>query len=649
MAEEAHLEPPEPEAVKPSEAKFRLPEKPSFSLPLVPLLMSTAEREFCRTRYDSLAKDYEAVEKQIAMMELHGGLDRFPKGEVVEKWRVEARKTKVTRHQELCILQKDSHRALKELSEKLERHSLAERNLTIETDEHGVKVHEKTLEAQKREKAVREASPIGKHRVTQEVYDILNYQAHRQVQRQRAQQEASGMFHMATRRQWQRRVKSIRRMKIYNYVKTKEKYMQRRHLEDPPEKVLNLHPTALKGTMDTMSDREQAEKDWWLRTTEEILKEDVNEIVHGKATVGIKEPAREKRTAEARKRKGQNRKKRRLEAAAAAAESEDEPLAVESAQVSQQTQPPVEESEGSAKEDTLEEVKQEDSMRHPAIEVPADEFPQLAASLGYGKTQPLEAFEGPEEARFKNVSMTTGFPSITTDLEDIEHLSKGYCNTKRNKHLFHPIWEQYEKLSSTQKQMFDQPPSAETAIQILLAMGITREELVGQAHLADDAFETAGKVIQIDLSRTKCAVNLPEIGEDSDIKLAWHSTASSNIPLIVRFGLQMGPSATEGCHGIYCEGQARRHLTLHYGCHLNFPQISPGTVWNVTFECLVDRNQGSTVNSQWCQRRGSIWPQSMLMHGIHINDLYKCPATLGNIRVSSPTIESMLRNLDEMP
>ena len=644
---------PETHAETVSETKFKLPDKPSDSLPLVPLLMSTGEREFCRIRYDSLAKDYEAIEKQIAIMELHGGLERFPQHEVVERWRVQARQTKITRHQELCILQRDSYRALKELSEKLERHTLAERNLTIETNEDGEKLHEKTLEAQQREKAAREKSPEGKHRVTQEVYDILNYQAHRQVQRQRAQQEASGTFHMATRRQWQRRVKSIRRLKIYNYVKTKEKYMQRR-LADPPEQVLNLHPTALSEGMDTLSDREKAEQDWWLRTTEDILKGDINEIVQGKPPEGsIKEPAREKRTAEARKRKRANKKKRKLEAAAVAAEAEDEdetPVA-ESAQVSQQKQPPVDESEGSAKEEPQDEVKQEasGSMKHPAIEVPKDEFPELAASLGYGKTQPLEAFEGSEEERFQAVSMTTGFPAITVDLDDIEHWSKGYCNTKRNKHLFHPIWELYEKLSSTQKQMYDQPPSPETAVQILLAMGITREELVGQAHLADDAFETAGKLIQVDLSGIKCAANLPEIGEDSDIKLAWHATASSNIPLIVRFGLQMGPSATDGRHGVYCEGQARRHLTLHYGCHINFPQISPGTVWNVTFECLVDRNKGGTVNAQWVQERGSIWPQSMLLHGIHINDLYKCSATLGNIRVSSKTIESMRRNLSELP
>ena len=123
-----------------------------------------------------------------------------------------------------------------------------------------------------------------------------------------------------------------------------------------------------------------------------------------------------------------------------------------------------------------------------------------------------------------------------------------------------------------------------------------------------------------------------------ELKEAFHGTSIHNIQKIVREGLKPGPSTTGHKEGIYCEGVDRKASVL---CYIPRVQIKTGSpmIWGACISTMVDRQFGCTVNSQWCQQKGSVFVSGFYLHVINIRDLYTlCP---GWIKVAKESLYAM--------
>ncbi len=97
-------------------------------------------------------------------------------------------------------------------------------------------------------------------------------------------------------------------------------------------------------------------------------------------------------------------------------------------------------------------------------------------------------------------------------------------------------------------------------------------------------------------------------------KQAYHGTALTNLPTILKNGLRPAVNETSGKQGIYCEGSHRRENVLSYMCHHSMPGCLPLFAWAVVLELQVDRARGGTINGQWCQQPGSVAVTGCTLH-----------------------------------
>ena len=62
---------------------------------------------------------------------------------------------------------------------------------------------------------------------------------------------------------------------------------------------------------------------------------------------------------------------------------------------------------------------------------------------------------------------------------------------------------------------------------------------------------------------------------------------------------------------------------MNYVTHMRVPDMHLLWFWGVIVEGLVDRSHGAEVNSQWCQKGGSIVLSRALIHCFNLSDAYK--------------------------
>jgi len=99
-----------------------------------------------------------------------------------------------------------------------------------------------------------------------------------------------------------------------------------------------------------------------------------------------------------------------------------------------------------------------------------------------------------------------------------------------------------------------------------------------------------------------------DLPKDADFRIAYHATAITNAKSILESGFSRGFSETGGKSGVYCERTEHKECTLHYLTHINSAVSHDLLQWGVVFEVLADRNRGTSINRQWIQEPGTIFP-----------------------------------------
>ena len=91
---------------------------------------------------------------------------------------------------------------------------------------------------------------------------------------------------------------------------------------------------------------------------------------------------------------------------------------------------------------------------------------------------------------------------------------------------------------------------------------------------------------------------------------------------ILREGrIKIGPSATQGRPGIYCERTARKACVTPYAVH-TMPFDDDGFLSCTILELAVDRNMGHSAHQQWIQPEESILITGMYTHLINITSVF---------------------------
>ena len=58
---------------------------------------------------------------------------------------------------------------------------------------------------------------------------------------------------------------------------------------------------------------------------------------------------------------------------------------------------------------------------------------------------------------------------------------------------------------------------------------------------------------------------------------------------------------------------------------------------------MCDRNQGGSINKQWHQREGTVFPTGILIHQVHFKDLYDS-GYVGWFRTSTPLLRRLQKS-----
>jgi len=130
---------------------------------------------------------------------------------------------------------------------------------------------------------------------------------------------------------------------------------------------------------------------------------------------------------------------------------------------------------------------------------------------------------------------------------------------------------------------------------------------------------------------------------NANLKVAYHASALSNLRSVITTGLVQGPSATSGVNGIYCEGTDRMSCCLNYMTHVNVPGKNPLIMYGVLLECLVNRDMGRTIHSQWVQPQHGITITGIYIHTFNLAHCYT-PGFSGWYRVAAKDLR-LLQNL----
>ena len=91
----------------------------------------------------------------------------------------------------------------------------------------------------------------------------------------------------------------------------------------------------------------------------------------------------------------------------------------------------------------------------------------------------------------------------------------------------------------------------------------------------------------------------------------FHSTALTNLPVILAEGLKAGPNAIHpDKHGryqasVYTEGPKRRHCSFYYATHIAVPGIPPNFWFGVVLKCQGDANRREVKRHQWSYKQGA--------------------------------------------
>jgi len=114
--------------------------------------------------------------------------------------------------------------------------------------------------------------------------------------------------------------------------------------------------------------------------------------------------------------------------------------------------------------------------------------------------------------------------------------------------------------------------------------------------------------------------NGADVSTFTDAQVGYHSTSLECAALILKEGLQIGPSVTGGKPGVYFERQRRKECSFSYATHNLFG--TDGLLTAVVFEAMIDKSKGTSVNKQWVQPAGSFVLTGAYTHQFPITRLY---------------------------
>jgi len=234
------------------------------------------------------------------------------------------------------------------------------------------------------------------------------------------------------------------------------------------------------------------------------------------------------------------------------------------------------------------------------------------------------------------VEYKTTAPHSTLNLIGLDHWSRGFLNSRTNKHFFE---EACQGISEDNWKLLNKvTPCANDVVKAWREHGIEYKK--GQiCHEVDDFIPTQGRWYFSDLMLPHPTANPHSWKKFANPQVAYHGCSIKAAALIVRHGIKNGVYTTDGKIGVYCEQRKRINSTPQYATHTMTPS-HPGLLTACIFEFMVDRDQGATINNQWVQPEQSIMITGVYTHLLPVNLLYK-KGFLGWWRVHSSAFTRM--------